>query len=367
MKKHIVFYVDSMQPAGGIERVVSTIVNKLSPFYRITLLVKDNPSSFYKINDEITMISLDCPIILNMHSRTQRYKERFCNIFESATKLRKAIKGLSPDFIYVTTPYACLETQIAGIAPSKVILSEHGARTNYNWVFRFLQKIQYKKYPIHIVASKYETDWYRQQGYNSTHIPHFVSDLKAVKPDLNSKLAINIGRLTDDKNQITLLRIWKKLIDNRVASDWKLMIVGEGENEQLISDYINNNELNKYVSVIPPTKNISDLYARASLYLCTSRSEGYSLVLLEALSIGLPIVAFNCSEGTSEILSDNGGILVPMGDEKAYFENLSELINSYSSRLEQSKRALLASQKWSDHRIIEKWKKTIERDSNSLI
>ena len=357
--KHIILYINSMQPSGGIERVVATLAKNLAEDYRITILVKDEPISFYSLPEKIHIETLECPLHLNMRNRLSRINTLWKHLWQIKGKLRTRFQQLNADYIYVTTPYACLETWFAGIPKRQVILSEHGSRTNYNKVYRFLKCILYKKYPVQIVPTLHDYTWYKRHGYPAVHIPHFRSNLPYEKNTLSSKLILNIGRLTDDKNQLALLRIWEKVHKMLIDKSWKLRIVGEGENFHLLHQYIVEHDLNTIVEIVKPSLCVERHYQEASIYVSTSRSEGFPMVLVEAISFGLPTMAYDCPTGPAEILQNGSGILVKLHDEETFAKQLHVLIETPSLQHELSDCAFKCAQNWADAHILSTWKQIL--------
>lgn len=359
MRKHIILYVNSMQPSGGIERVVATLAKKLSETYKISILVKDEPKSFYHLPENVEILSLNYPLLLNMNSRVNRIVSLTNHLWGIRKKLTEIINKINPDYIYITSPYACLEAYLAKIPKEKLIISEHGARINYNFVYRFLKNILYKRYNIHIVPTMADYTWYKKQGFPSFYIPHFRSDLPYEKSSLSSKIVLNIGRLTDDKQQLMLLKIWNKIIRNGNIDEWKLRIVGQGENYSILTDYIKNQELDKYVEILLPSPHVGTFYKNASIYVSSSRSEGFPMVLIEAISFGLPTIAFDCPTGPNEILNNETGILVSLNDEDTFALELEKMILNSDLRESYSNKAFKRSEDWNDKKILEKWGKIL--------
>ena len=189
--------------------MIATLANNFSKNYNVSILVKDEPKSFYELPDGVNIITLNYKLTLDMNNRLSRIFVLFKHLFGIGKILRTKINEIKPDYIYITTPYACLETILAGIPKEKIIISEHGSRTNPNFIYRFLKTLLYKKYPVQIVQTAIDYKWFKERGFPSVLIPHSRSLLPYEKCNLNSKTVLNIGRLTDDKNQLSLLHIWK--------------------------------------------------------------------------------------------------------------------------------------------------------------
>lgn len=354
--QHIVLYINSMAPSGGIERVIATLAKNFSTTYKVTVLVKGNPTTFYELPENVSIVSLDYELKLNMDSRFSRVLALGKHLFGIRKKLNKKFTELNPDFFYITSPYACLETIVAQLPKKKVVVTEHGSRSNFNFVYQWMKIVLYKKFPVHIVPTIADCNWYKERGFPSVLIPHFRSNLPYERCDLNSKTVLNIGRLTNDKNQLALLRIWEKIMKIETLKDWDLKIVGGGENHALLKNFITDNKIPN-VQLLAPVSNVEQYYKSASIYVSTSRSEGFPMVLVESVSFGLPTIAFDCPTGPDEILNNDSGVLIELGDEDEFVNKLNELMANLDLRIKYSEKAYARSSNWGEEEIMEKWNK----------
>ncbi|MEI8596267.1 glycosyltransferase family 4 protein [Photobacterium sp. Hal280] len=351
----ILFYIPSMAPAGGIERVVSSIVNKLSGEYEITLLTKDKKESFYTINREVKTETLSCHSRLNMNNRFIRMAQIFYGILSSALKLKKFKKSHSFDYIYITHPISYLECLFSGISYDKIVISEHGSHSNYNFVYKVIKSLIYKKAYSYCVPTKLDYDFYLKMGFPVRYTPHFKPELNYKYQTPKEQVVLNIGRFTEDKQQLVLLGIWKNVIE-KIDGNWILKIVGTGELNDILTDYIDKNELKERVKLVKPCRNIEKIYGSSEIFALTSKSEGFGMVLLEAISFGMPVISFDCPSGPRDIINQDNGYLIQPGDTKSFENKLISLINNSNLRNELSKTALKSSEKWSDKKIVSLWK-----------
>ncbi|WP_261863585.1 glycosyltransferase [Psychrobacter sp. JCM 18900] len=118
-----------------------------------------------------------------------------------------------------------------------------------------------------------------------------------------------VGGLTQIKGFDMLLEAWVQV--NSSMPDWKLVIVGEGEDRNKITGFIERAKLTESVCLVGNTSHISRYYEQAEIFCLSSRFEGFPMVLLETLAFGLPVVSFDCDTGPAEILKGTGSLLVP--------------------------------------------------------
>ena len=160
-----------------------------------------------------------------------------------------------------------------------------------------------------------------RQGYkglmNTAVIPNPITVISEKKSPLTDKVVLAVGRLSVEKNFTELVEIWAMIAKD--YPDWILRIVGDGYEKEAICRAIQKYGLENQVELLPFSNNIQEYYCKASIYTMTSIFEGFPLVLGEAESIGLPLVAYDCPCGPSGIIQDGeDGFLIPMHDKDAY-------------------------------------------------
>ena len=355
--KTILFYFNSLQPSGGIERVIVTLANKMCHQYEITILVKDEAKTFYVLDNRVQLLSLDNELDFNMNSKVSRFFSAFKSIILNKKALAVFFKNRSFDYYYLAHPLNVLEFHLSrGVRKKDTIITEHGAPDAYNSIYKKIKSWLYPKAKIYIVPTTSDTQLYRSMQLPALYLPHFRSDIPYEKANLKDNIALNIGRFTDVKQQITLLRIWNSLVNNKNIKNWKLFLVGSGELKEEFETYINNNNLQDYVFLLSPRKDVEYFYKRASLFLLTSKSEGFGMVLLEAISFGLPCVSFDCPSGPRDIIRNNeNGFLIAPNDEIAFEEAVVKFINNPELKKDMGNKSLLISENWKDSQLLEGW------------
>lgn len=171
---------------------------------------------------------------------------------------------------------------------------------------------------------------------------------------LASKDALAVGRLANQKGFDYLIDAWKTVYEKH--PDWKLHIYGEGELKNNLAKQIQANQLENIVFLHEPIKNIEKIYEQSSLFVLSSRFEGFVLSLLEAMSCGLPVVSFDCKFGPTQLI-ENGknGFLVPLPDTKKLAEQIIKVLDDEELRKSMGKAAKLTSQAYSVPAIMQKW------------
>lgn len=172
------------------------------------------------------------------------------------------------------------------------------------------------------------------------------------------KIILSVGALVPIKGFEDIILIARKIIPS--FPDWKFLIVGNGPEKDKLHRLIHNNHLENHIILMDFDSNISSLYKKASIYLMTSRSEGLSMVLIEAKYFHLPSVSYDISYGPGEIILDQtNGFLLPPGDIDTMVQKLSALMSDETLRHSFSKHAWDNIDKFNNQTILSQWTTTI--------
>lgn len=171
---------------------------------------------------------------------------------------------------------------------------------------------------------------------------------------LESKKVIAVGRYTHQKGFERLIEAWR-LVAGKVQG-WRLDIIGEGEEREMLQSLVDAYGLGDTVSLVPPTGDMPSVYRNASLVAMSSRYEGLPMILVEAQAYGLPIVSFDCKCGPADVV-ENGvtGYLVPEGDVQELACRLQELMENDSLRKKMGEAAFKASERYDEETVMKQW------------
>ena len=175
-----------------------------------------------------------------------------------------------------------------------------------------------------------------------------------------SKKAICIARNSYEKGLDRLFFIWKKVTNKK--PDWELLIFSEKEGYFDLDNLILKNDLSKNVRILDFEKNILNSYLQSSIYVMTSRDEGMPMVLIEAMTVGLPIVAFDCPIGPKSLIENNiNGFLIKDNDLEEFVSKTIQLIDDEDIRKSFGKNSILLSRKYNADEVLLKWKTFFEQ------
>lgn len=213
-----------------------------------------------------------------------------------------------------------------------------------------------------VVLTKYDAQSWKTIR-KAQIIPNPISITNAQTSTCKNKKIISVGRLSEEKGFDMLIKAWKIVTEK--YPDWELNIYGEGELKDSLEKQIKENHLDNNLHLYAPIKNITDKYAESSIYVMSSRFEGFGLVLIEAMTCGLPCISFNCPHGPAEII-ENGvnGILVKNGNIEKLAEAMEELIDNDEKRMAMGRNAQQSVQKYSPDNIMSMWVKLFNKLRN---
>ena len=181
-------------------------------------------------------------------------------------------------------------------------------------------------------------------------------------PECNHRenIIISVGRLISTKNYDQLIRIALKVL----RDDWKLVIVGgdalKQHNSEVLQRQIKDQNLTGRILLAGTQKNVTSYLLRSKIFAFTSSSEGFPNVIGEAMSAGLPVVAYDCVAGPSDLIEDGfNGYLISLFDEAAFADKLSTLMSNDNLRGKMSANAVLSIDRFSMEKICGSYMKYI--------
>ena len=335
----ILFVINSLKSKSGTERVAIELANKLSfmATYDVTLLnresIKNNTA--YPVSDNIKVVSLSG------------------NFFQFYNKLKKHVAIYSYDIVIVHNmgKLALLCIFLPNI--KKLVTLEHVSFVSRPRKIQILSKLLYRRIDQVVTLTQNDKVQFDQFHSNVLVIPNFSPFPVYGHRNNDSKEIVTIGRLTDQKNYIHLLKAWKEIYN--LIPDWKLNIYGEGEHLQLLTDYIKHNSLQN-VLLKGVTSNIQKVYEQSAFFVMSSKYEGLPMVLIEAQSFGLPIVSYNCPYGPSDVISSNeNGLLVEDQNVQKLADAILKLASSPDLLQKFSQNSLLNAANYQPEQILQMW------------
>lgn len=170
------------------------------------------------------------------------------------------------------------------------------------------------------------------------------------------KRVIAVGRLDYQKGFDRLIEAWALVQQNEMFRDWCLDIFGQGEWREMLEQMICERGLQWTARINAPSKQIGEEYVGSSLIVLTSNYEGFGMVLVEAMSCGVPAIAFDCKCGPADIVQSGiNGLLVPSGNISALADAMMELMQNSEMRKRMSLEARKVTETYSEERVMRRW------------
>ena len=368
----ILYITDALAIWGGTERVLVEKANFLADNYNCDIhliTVNQGPHPIlYPISDRVHYVDLD----IRFH---RQYVYRGLRRLIKRWQLRRLYINRLRDYINLSCPDIIVTTRTElsfGIIATKgtipFLFESHSSFIAYrfqynNWFSRQKEKfINYNLRYANVIVALTEGDaneW-RCISSNVHVIPNIVHlNNSGQYSSCCNKSVIFVGRLARQKDVHSLLLIWS--IVHKCFPDWQLQIYGGFSNEyDVLIDEIRNMRANVFLN--DPTPNILDKYRENSILLLTSLFEPFGLVLPEAMSCGLPVVAFDCPYGPADIITDGvDGFLVKNRDVNEFADRVCQLIEDKGLRIRMGQAAIKSSQRYRADLIMPKWKELFER------
>ncbi len=378
----IVYVTPALYMAGGVERVLSLKANYFAEHfgYDITIILtegKDKPL-FYPLSDKIKVINLDinfeelwtCGFVkkIMVYLKKQRLYKKL---------LTRELMRIRPD---ITISLLRREINFINAIKdgSKKIGELHVNRANYrnfkteesNWLKSLFAQAWSKNLVGHlkkldhlvVLTEKDREAWTELE--HVVAIPNPLSLIPSVISPLAEKRVIAVARYSHEKGIDLLLRAWSE-VENYV-DEWRLDIFGEGDRTPYEYQIERLGIDKSRCQLHGRTDNVEREYCNSSLFVLSSRFEGFGMVIVEAMACGLPVVAFDCPWGPRSIITEGvDGLLVENGNPLSLAQGLVVLMNDADKRQAMSAAAVKKVQRFQIAQIAQQWKHLFEDNAKN--
>lgn len=362
----ILYITDALAVWGGIERVLSDKMNYLVREYGYEIYVVTADQGAHPIpfplDDRIHVKDLN----IRFHQQYQysglkrilKYRE-LEQLFRN--RLESYITEIEPDVI------SCIRDGYASAVlsmkmPVPVIFESHAMYRdvvfeNSTLLHRFItyrKRRKLRKLDRLVALTQGDADDWKRVCNNVCVIPNVVHlNETGNYSQCNTKKAIFAGRFDVQKDFGMMLKVWA-LVQQR-HPEWILNVYGNGELKPKYEELVA--ELKMNVEIHPAVQDIMDKYKESSMLLMSSLYEPFGLVLVEAMSCGIPVVAFNCPYGPADIINDGtDGFLVEERNIEAFADRVCQLMENDDLRQRMGKSAILSAQRYKFEAIMPQWK-----------
>lgn len=368
---HILYTIGSLANSGGVERVLVNKINYLvNQNIKVTIIVNHTKDSVYDLSPKAFLISLE------EYKRNENFMVRipvlgfFYKILVLKEVYNTIINELQPDIVInvergfedfilhqLDSKIPCIRESHSSLKASKIINRTGSYKDKF---FTYLYNRQLKKFDEVILLTEEDRE-YRNFENGKTVIPNLISKFEIEpKYNVNSKFAISVGRLDQFKNFKDQIIVWKEIVKS--YPEWKLKIFGEGPEKENLNKLIQEMGLSNHVFLMGKSTSIAEEYQKASFFIFTSLAEGFGMVLVESMQMGLPVVSYNCPCGPKDIISQGeDGYLIEVGNKNELKHKIEYLISNPKDRLKLSHNALEKSKLFSEEIIMPQWIKLFSK------
>lgn len=362
---------------GGIEKAITTLANYLCNDFKVeiacTYKISDKPA--FNLDKRVKVVYLNSFVPNKEEFKTAIKEKGILKILKEGIKSIKILYLRKKTMInYIKTSDSniiissrLLFNKILSKSKKKNVLTIGWEHNHYHGNLKLAKKtaqsVKNLNYFV-LVSQELQKDYeklLKNTNCNCIYIPNTIDEIPSEKSKLTEKRLISIGRLAKEKGYIDLLNISKSIFNK--YPDWHLDIIGDGDEKENLINYIKENNLSKYITLhgFKNTEYINNILAKSSIYLMTSFTESFGIVLLEASSFGIPLIAFDSAEGAKEIINDGlNGYLIPNRDKNAYLNKLEKLINDYNLRIKMGQEARKKAFQYTPKEVMTLWNKILK-------
>ncbi|WP_103068565.1 glycosyltransferase family 4 protein [Aquimarina sediminis] len=356
--KKLLYITNKTFGPGGLERVLSIKASHLADHmdYEVHIVTLDQGDAemFYDfsskiIHHDITTSSNPVQLLINY-----------------VKGLRKVVKQVKPDIISVCDDglkgffvplligkpcpmiyerHVSKNIEIKSAKPS--LLSRISTSLKF-----WLMNIGGKSYDSFIVLTNGNLKEWNLK--NLKVIPNPLSFYPDQQSSLSNKKVLAVGKQSFQKGYDRLLQSWKLVLEK--YPDWVLDIYGTISEKEGLDSLASTLGVSEKVNFYEPVRNIADKYQEASIYVMSSRYEGFGMVLTEAMAYGVPCVSFDCPHGPSDIILDKkDGLLIKNDDTVAFAKGIMFLIENEEDRKMMGDKARTSAKRYLPEAVIKEW------------
>lgn len=355
----IILLSSNMTETGGIQRLTASLANSFINKFDVEIIntghKKGTEKFFLDKRITNTYINLNSKDLIDLNL----FQKLFENI-KTFFKMKDFFDNYKFDcdkniVIALGHSQSCL---LPFIIPNKNNIKKIGSQHNpisYNLIYSIIRRFSLIKLDKYVLLNEsMAIDFLSHYKLNNTYVIENPNEIKVKYSNLDNKVVIAVGRLTEQKQFNVLIDIWRDISFEN--PNWKLKIIGDGPKKKELNNQIKQYNLEKKIILQEFNEEIEKEYSKSDILVMTSKYEGFGLVLVEAQSCGLPVVAFDCPTGPKSIINNNeDGFLIENMNLEQFTSKLNILIKDSKLREEMSKKAIKNSKRFNIETITKKW------------
>lgn len=369
---HILYLYSEITIKGGTDKILVEKANYLANHnYEVTIVTEsqmDRPLSF-ELDSSVCHIDLGLDFNKQYSQKTLRRIITYSLLMYKYKKLLSTLLVEKHPDIVISTLGRNLSI-LTNMTDGSIKIGEAHTTKNHLRSLHLMEKkggfslllAKYMRWQMSCCVSKLdalvlltkndEESWYK---ITKTYvIPNPISFYPKEKAKLNSKRVIMVGRFNDAKGYDYLIPAW--CLVHKQHPDWKLNVYGSGELHDDVARLIKEKKMVDTIILNEPTDHIMEKYLESSICVLSSRYEGFSLVILEAMACGVPVVSFDCPYGPRNIIKNGeDGLLVNYLDVNELAASICKLIENHDLRKRMGDNARKNILRFSKDSVMKQW------------
>lgn len=359
---------------GGVEQYISSLCKMLEDDYDIEIIstykIDDKPAFPFSEKIKIKYLINDKPNKEELKSAIK--SKNILKIIKELTKsikilyLKKhrninAIRNIYSDYIITTRTF---HNKLVGYYAYHDIIkiaTEHNYHNNNK---KYINKLINSVYGFDylVLVTENLQKFYKDKIKNTKciYIPNVIDNLPTKSTNLKNNNIINVGRLEKEKAQEELIEIVKEL--KKEIKDIKLYLIGDGSLKNNLEKKIKENNLEKNIILTGfiSKSEIEKYMTDSKLFVMTSHTESFGLVLIEAMSYKVPCIAYDSADGATVLLKNNNGILIKNRDRKQMINKIKQLLKDPKELKKYSEKGYESCKEYLIDNVRGKWLKILK-------
>lgn len=357
----ILYITNGIAGSGGLERVLavkaSYLTDKMEYEVHILTLNDGDISPFYDFSNKIKFHDIRVNgYVINYFLRYKRGIKKVLNSIKPAiiSVCDDGLKGLLFPILFgkrIPVIYERHASMNLNFISEK---NNSAIQKLKNYCVQILMLLGAEKFNSFVILTNgNKNDW---PNVNCTVIPNPspFSNIDKNPKNIKKDIVLAVGTQSYNKGYDRLITIWEMVV--KKFPDWRLEIYGKINENLNLQQKVEKLGLSESFILNEPIKNITDKYNEASIFALSSRSEGFGMVLIEAMSYGVPCVAFDCPHGPADIIKNGeDGFLIENGNEEAFATKLMLLMKDITLRKQLGNKALYNVTHFNVDEVVKKW------------
>ena len=316
---------------GGMERVMAILLNSFAQRKGVEvslLLIGRDRNVSFELVDNIQVYQPDF---------TFNPQQRNLSTMKTMRFIRKRVKEINPDTILSFGEYwnNLVLLSLYGLKYPVYVSDRSQPNKNLGKVQNLMRNKLYPTASGYIAQTEKAAEIAQKNQWNKNIaiIGNPITQVSEDKTVEKENIILTVGRLIPTKHIDELMEMFKTINDK----DWKLIVVGgNAKNLHLLEDYqqrVKKWNLEDRIHLVGAQTNVADYYKKAKIFAFTSSSEGFPNVVGEAMAFGLPVIAYDCVAGPSDLIEDGKtGFLIEERNQERYIKNLKRLMSDAGLR-----------------------------------